>query len=147
MWPRITPRIPAPPPRFQQRQIKAKGGFVRCLGEAADTAGGSDKDLLNCELNLFDLKINRSKLVRSTKAFPCHALHEVVLELAVVSSPPALRFPQDGPCCCPCGKAGIRWRYPSANLCCDFHISSPPCGRHCPRVLAVGRRPGFKRSL
>lgn len=86
------PELHLPPPHcFQQRQIKAKGGFVRCLGEAADIAGESDKHLLNCELNLFDLKINRSKLVRSTKAFACHALlHAVALELAVVSSPPAL---------------------------------------------------------
>lgn len=55
-------------------------------GEAADLAGGSKKHLLICELNPFDLKINKSKLVRTTEAFLCRALSALALELAAVLS-------------------------------------------------------------
>lgn len=81
------------------RLIKVKGEFVSCLGEAAHLAGGSRKHLLICELSLFDLKINRSKLVRPTEAFPCHALCAVALELAVVLQ--HCDSLQDGPCSAP----------------------------------------------
>lgn len=54
--------------------IKTKGRFVGCLGEAADLVGGKEKHLLICEPKLFDLKINRSKLVRLRETFSRHTL-------------------------------------------------------------------------
>lgn len=87
-------------------------------GEAADLAGGSKKHLLICELNPFDLKINKSKLVRTTEAFLCRALPALALELAaVLQQSPAgnCDSPQDGPCPGPGGQAGSRWSYHSAS--------------------------------
>lgn len=72
---------------------------MRCLREAAHLAGGSKKHLLICELSSFDLKINRSKLVRAMEAFPCHALCAVALELATI--PQCCDSLQDSPCSAP----------------------------------------------
>lgn len=73
---------------------------MRCLGEAADLAGGSEKRLLICELNPFELKIHRSELVR--EGLPCHAPLAVALERATIlqhcDSLP------DNPCSGPMGK-------------------------------------------
>lgn len=117
---------------------------------AADLAGGSEKHLLICELNPFDLKINRNKLVRATEGSSCHALHAVALELAAVlqhcdsrttlAVAPKEKQAADGVIIVPAPNRHNPW--------CDFNISCPLFGRgSCPRVLAVGRRPGFKRSL
>lgn len=115
------------------RLIKAKGGFVRCLGEAAHLAGGRKNHLLICELSLFDLKINRSKLVRPMEAFPCHALRAVALELAVVLQ--HCDSLQDGPRGAPEEKqaadgviilsAPNRWFFANSSPWSDFNISSP----------------------
>lgn len=59
---------------------------MRCLGEAADLVGESEEHLLICELNSFDLKINKSKLVRPREVFPCHALLQELLNLLLSSS-------------------------------------------------------------
>lgn len=72
---------------------------MRCLREAAHLAGGSKKHLLICEPSPFDLKINRSKLVGATEAFPRHALCAVALELAAI--PRCCDSLQDSPCSAP----------------------------------------------
>lgn len=150
IWPRIIPRIPAPSSPFPtQARIQAKGVFVKCLGEAADIAGGSDKHLLNCELNLFDVKINRSKLVRTTKASPCHALHEVVPALAASQRCDALRTaPAAAPVQKQVSDGAILLLAPNrrgflllfvcfagSSPCCDFDMSFPLFGKHCPQSL------------
>lgn len=96
------PQIPPPPHCFPPTGIQANqatGGFVKCLGEAAHFTGGSKGHLLICELSPFDLKTSRSKWLRPTGAFCCHALYAVALGLAAILR--CCHSLQDGPCRAP----------------------------------------------